>query len=82
MAKKILPVIVTTWNRSKGRIDEMTRHLDDMVFLFPRGTPKQMLVMREMKKMVLTVYFAMKHCFPCKPLHTIHKDPGTTCAPW
>ena len=33
-ALKILPAIVVKWNRCKGRIDEMTRHLDDMIFKF------------------------------------------------
>jgi len=64
LAKKIVPTIVAWWNRCKGRIDEMTRHLDEMGFIFRRGTIKQMLIMRELKKMVTTVYFVQKHCFP------------------
>jgi hypothetical protein len=44
-AHKLIPEIVARWNRSKGRIDEMTRYLDGMAFPFPRGTPKQQLVM-------------------------------------
>ena len=63
-ALKILPAIVVKWNRCKGRIDEMTRHLDDMIFKFRRGSAKQLLVMRELKKLVLSVYFTKKHCFP------------------
>ena len=55
--------MVEAWNRCKGRIDEMTRHLDEMNFIFRRGTPKQMLIMREFKKMDLNVYFAQRHCF-------------------
>ena len=67
-AKKILPVIITFWNRAKGRIDEMTRHLDSMLFELPRGSPKQRLVMREIMKLGLSVYFSKKHCFPSKPI--------------
>ena len=56
-AKKLLPVIITFWNRAKGRIDEMTRHLNSMLFELPRGSPKQRLVMREIMKLGLSVYF-------------------------
>ena len=69
-AKKIVPVIVSTWNRRKGCIDEMTRKLDEMHFDFAKGTPKQKLVLREIKKLALSVYFAKKHCFPSKPIPT------------
>jgi hypothetical protein len=37
-----------------------------MNFPFPRGTPKQQLVMREFKKMAINVRFILKHCFPAK----------------
>ena len=57
-------VVVAKWNCCKGRIDEMTRHLDEMNFIFRRGTPKQMLIMREFKKMALNVYFTQRHCSP------------------
>jgi hypothetical protein len=66
-AHKIIPEIVARWNRSKGRIDEMTRYLDGMSFPFPKGTPKQQLVMREFKKMVVNVSFILKHCFSARP---------------
>jgi hypothetical protein len=66
-AHKIIPEIVARWNRSKGRVDEMTRYLDAMNFPLPKGTPKQQLVMREFKKMAINVRFIMKHCFPLKP---------------
>ncbi|KAL7546478.1 hypothetical protein ACHAWF_009809 [Thalassiosira exigua] len=65
-AKKIIPSIVAFWNRCKGRIDEMTRHLDDMSFTFRRGTPKQVLIMRELKKLVLSVFLSKRHCFALK----------------
>ena len=65
-AHKIVPEIVARWNRSKGRIDEMTRYLDGMNFPFAKGTPKQQLVMREFKKMAVNVCFMLKHCFPKK----------------
>ena len=66
--KKIIPRLIVKWNCCKGRIDEMTRFLDEMMFVFRRGTPKQLLVMREIKKMVLSVGFSKKHCFPKKPI--------------
>jgi hypothetical protein len=49
-AHKIIPEIVARWNRSKGRVNEMTRYLDGMSFLLTKGTLKQMLVMHEFKK--------------------------------
>ena len=49
-AHKIIPEIVARWNRSKGRVDEMTRYLDGMDFPFARGTPKQQLVMRDSRR--------------------------------
>ena len=66
-AHKLIPEIVARWNRSKGRIDEMTRYLDGMTFPLPKGTPKQQLVMREFKKMAVNVSFILKHCFSPKP---------------
>ena len=66
-AHKIIPEIIARWNRSKGRIDVMTRYLDRMNFPFAKGTPKQQLVMREFKKMAVNVHFMLKHCFPMKP---------------
>jgi hypothetical protein len=66
-AHKIIPEIVARWNRSKGRVDEMTRYLDAMTFPFSKGTPKQLLVMREFKKMAVNVCFILKHCFPKTP---------------
>jgi hypothetical protein len=66
-AHKVIPEIVARWNRSKGRIDEMTRYLDGMTFPLPKGTPKQQLVMREFKKMAVNVSFILKHCFSPKP---------------
>jgi hypothetical protein len=68
--RKIIPEIVARWNRSKGRIDEMTRSLDSMNFTFTKGSAKQVLVMREFKKMAVNVGFILKHCFPAKsPTH-------------
>ena len=68
MARKIVPAIVARWNKIKGRIDEMTRYLDAMTFVSRRSNPKQQLVMRELKKLALTVLFTKKHCFPTKPI--------------
>ena len=63
-ARKVIPKIVARWNRSKGRIDEMTRSLYSMNFIFTKGSAKQVLVMREFKKMAINVGFILKHCFP------------------
>jgi hypothetical protein len=68
-AKKIIRAVVATWNRRKVRINEMTRFLDELDFIFRRGMPKQMLIMRKLRKEALTVYFAKKHCFPKKTKH-------------
>ena len=69
-AKKIIPEIVARWNRSKGRIDKMTRSLDLKNFIFTKGSAKQVLVMRESEKMAINVGFILKHCFPMKtPCH-------------
>ena len=57
-AKKSVPVIVFTRNRRKGHIDEMSRKLDEMHFDFAKGTPKQKLDLREIKKLALSMYFA------------------------
>ena len=65
-ARKTVPKIVARWNRSKGRIDEMTRSLDSMSFFFTKRSAIQVLVMREFKKMAINVGFILKHCFPIK----------------
>lgn len=65
-ARFIVPLIVSRWNVGKGRIDEMTRYLSEMNFIFRRASPQQMLIMRELKKMALSTHFVMKHCFPKK----------------
>lgn len=66
-AHKLIPEIVARWNRSKGRVDEMTCYLDGMTFPFPKGTSKQQLVMHEFKKMAVNVSFILKHCFSPRP---------------
>jgi hypothetical protein len=48
----------------------MSHYLDDMSFPFAKGTPKQQIVMRELKKMTINVGFILKHCFPSKPTPT------------
>ncbi len=62
-AHKIIPEIVARWNRSKGRIDEMTRYLDGMNFPFAKGIPKQQLVMKEFKKMSVDICFMLSIAF-------------------
>lgn len=62
--RKIIPEIVARWNRSKGRKDEMTYHLDGMSFPFIIGLSNQQLVMRELKIIAVNVKFVLKHCFP------------------
>ena len=64
IARMIVPVIVSRWNCCKGRIDEMTRYLSEMNFIFRRASAKQILIIREVKKMALSTYFFRKHCFP------------------
>lgn len=44
----------------------MTCYLSGMNSPFAKGTPKQQLVMREFKKMVMNVCFMLKHFFPTK----------------
>ncbi len=39
-AHKLIPEIVARWNRSKGRVDEMTCYLDGMTFYFSKGYVK------------------------------------------
>ena len=51
------------WNRCKGRIDETTRKLDEMNFPMSKASPKQVLILREIKKLAVQVYLAKKHCF-------------------
>jgi hypothetical protein len=72
-ARKIISEIVARWNRSKGRIDKMMRSLDSMNFIFTKGSAKQVLVMRELKRwpsmlvlLAINVGFTLKHCFPIK----------------
>jgi hypothetical protein len=43
-AHKIIPEIVARWNRSKGRVDEMTHYLDGMSFPFPKVPPSNSLL--------------------------------------
>ena len=49
-AIQILLHIITKWNGCKGWIKEITFFLDGMNFLFSKGSPKQMLVICELKK--------------------------------
>lgn len=47
----------------------MTRYLSYMNLPLPHGSPKQIIVMREFKKMIMSVVFVTKHCFsPKAPL--------------
>merc|ERR1712157_493345 len=61
--EKIVPSIIAMWNRCKGRIDETTRKLDDMNFPMSKASPKQVLILREIKKLSIQVYLAKKNCF-------------------
>jgi hypothetical protein len=65
-AHKIIPENISRWNHSKGRVDEMTHYLDGMTFPFPKGTPKQHLVICEFKKTAVNLCFILKHYFPTK----------------
>ncbi len=70
LAIRIVPCIITRWNKCKGCIDEMTRSLDGMNFPFNKGTPKQLLIICELKTKVIAAAFAKKHCFPKKQIPT------------
>ncbi len=64
----IVPCTITRWNKFKGCIDKMTRSLDGMKIPFNKGTPKQLIIICELKKKVVVAGFAQKHCFPNKPI--------------
>ena len=67
-ALRIAPRIVAMWNRRKGRIDEMTRLLEDMKFYIAQASPKQKLLLREIQKFAVSTYLASKRCFPAAPV--------------
>ena len=43
--------------------DETTRKLDEMNFPMSKASPKQVLILRELKKLAIQVYLAKKNCF-------------------
>ena len=59
----MVPSVISMWNRCKGRIDETTRKLDEMNFPMSKASPKQVLILREIKKLAVQVYLSKKHCF-------------------
>merc|ERR1711862_845335 len=59
-----VPSVIAKWNRCKGRIDETTRKLDEMNFPMSKASPKQVLILRELKKLAIQVYLTKKNCFP------------------
>ena len=65
-AHKIIPEIVSSWNRSKVSVDEMARYSAGMSFPFCKGSAEQQLVIREFKKMAANVCSILKHGFPTK----------------
>ena len=88
-ALRIVPRIVAMWNRRKGRIDKMTRLLEDMKFYIAQASPKQKLMLREIQTFAVPVYLASKHCFPATPVpkgqgyakiqeHLKHQKPRVT----
>ena len=54
--EKNCPSIIAMWNRCKGRIDETTRKLDDMNFPMSKASSKQVLILREIKKLSIQVH--------------------------
>ena len=60
----MVPSVIAMWNRCKGRIDETTRKLDEMNFPMSKASPKQVLILRELKKLAIQVYLTKKNCFP------------------
>ena len=63
-------------NRCKGRIDETTRKLDEMNFPMSKVSPKQVVILRELKKLAVQVYLAKKHCFLNTKLPRGHTSEG------
>ena len=63
IAKRIIPAVVSWWNKNKGRIDEMSRHLKGIQWHFSQATPKQRLTLREIEKLALNAFLAQKHCY-------------------
>jgi len=66
-AKRIAPAVVCAWNKSKGRIDEMSEYLKSVMWHLPQATPKQRLTIREIKKTCLNSFLASKHCYNSVP---------------
>jgi len=62
-AKRIVPTVVSHWNKNKGRIDEMSGYLAHLKFNISQATPKQLLTQRELKKVALNTFLVKKHCF-------------------
>jgi hypothetical protein len=62
-AKRIVPAIVAFWNKGKGRIDEMSRYLKEMHWYLAQESPRQALVIREIKKAAVNALLLKRHCW-------------------
>jgi hypothetical protein len=63
VAKRIVPAIVAFWNKGKGRIDEMSRYLKEMHWYLAQESPRQALVIREIKKAAVNALLLKRHCW-------------------
>jgi hypothetical protein len=66
-AKRIVPAIVAFWNKGKGRIDEMSRYLKELFWYLAQESPRQALMIREIKKVAVNAFLLKKHCYNSIP---------------
>jgi hypothetical protein len=67
VAKRIVPAIVAFWNKGKGRIDEMSRYLKELLWYLAQESPRQALMIREIKKGAVNAFLLKKHCYNSIP---------------
>ena len=62
IARMIVPAVVYEWDVRKGRIDEMSGYLAKIQWKLSHATPKQLITLREIKKIGLNSFIVQKHC--------------------
>jgi hypothetical protein len=71
IAKRIVPAIVAFWNKGKERIDEMcckmSRYLKELHWYLAQESPRQALIICEIKKVAVNAFLLKKHCFNSLP---------------
>jgi hypothetical protein len=67
VAKRIVPAIVAFWNKGKGRIDEMSHYLKELLWYLAQESPRQALMIREIKKLAVNAFLLKKHCYNSIP---------------